>query len=175
MTMPVLEDRVRFVINLSQTNVENQTGGPFGAAIFERDSGRLVSVGVNQVVASGCSVAHAEMIAFMMAQVTLGTFDLGGGNLPAHELVTSAQMCAMCMGATPWSGVRRVVIAAKSEDVEELTDFDEGPRMADWRQQLEARGIEVIEGLLRDEARLVLAGYASSEGVIYNGRGGHEL
>ncbi|MES2206060.1 MAG: hypothetical protein V4525_04595 [Pseudomonadota bacterium] len=62
----------------------------------------------------------------------------------------------MYFGATPWSGVRRVVIAANSEDVEELTDFDEGPMIKNWHQQLEERGIEVIEGLLRKDARSVL-------------------
>lgn len=169
-TLPALEDRVRLVIDLSRENAERQTGGPFGAAVFERDTGAIVAVGVNRVVPDGCSIAHAETMAFVMAQAKLGVFDLGGPGLPVHELVTSAQMCAMCFGATFWAGVRRVICAASTSDVHELTDFDEGPVPADWRQQLEMRGIDVMEGILRDEARAVLAAYQAADGMIYNGR-----
>src|SRR5690606_12471313 len=116
---------------------------PFGAAGFERDSGKLVAVGVNRVVPCRASVAHAEMMAFTLAQEAVGRFDLAAPGLPAHELVTSAQMCAMCYGATLWSGVRRVVYAATASDVEELAGFDEGPLPADWQGQLRARGIDV--------------------------------
>ena len=94
--MPTLEERVRLVIDLARENTLRGTGGPFGAAIFERDSGKLIAVGVNRVVPDQCSIAHAEMMAFAMAQQELGVFDLGGPGLPAHELVTSAQMCVMC-------------------------------------------------------------------------------
>lgn len=168
--MPTLEERVRFVIDLAKENTKRATGGPFGAAIFEQDSGKLIGIGVNRVVPDQCSIAHAEMMAFAMAQQKLGVFDLGGPGLPAHELVTSAQMCIMCYGATFWSGVRRVVCAASTDDVHELTGFDEGPVPVDWRQQLEKRGIEVREGILRDEARAVLRAYQAANGTIYNGR-----
>src|SRR4051812_38051358 len=43
-------ERMRVAIAVSRENVERGTGGPFGAAIFERDSGRLVAVGMNSVV-----------------------------------------------------------------------------------------------------------------------------
>ena len=41
-----IEDRMRLAIELSKLNVENETGGPFGAAVFEQDSGKLIAVGV---------------------------------------------------------------------------------------------------------------------------------
>lgn len=166
--IPSLEARVRLAIELSRENTIRGTGGPFGAAIFERDSGRLVAVGVNRVVPDGCSLAHAETVAIAMAQEKLGSFDLGNPSFPAHELVTSTQMCVMCYGAVFWSGVRRVVCAASTSDVHELTSFDEGPVPSDWRQQLESRGIEVQEGILRDKARAVLAAYQAANGPIYN-------
>ena len=65
---PTVEERMAFVIGLSRRNVLEETGGPFGAAIFERVSGRLVAPGVNVVVAGNTSVAHAEAMAFMLAQ-----------------------------------------------------------------------------------------------------------
>ena len=107
---------MRLAIALSRENVEHDTGGPFGAAIFERDSGRLVAVGMNSVVRLHNCTLHGEMVAFMMAQRRLGSFTLNAPHLPAHELVTSCEPCAMCLGATLWSGVRRVVFGATRED-----------------------------------------------------------
>lgn len=167
--LPEQTDRMALVIALARYNVEQGTGGPFGAAVFERDSGRLVAVGVNRVLASHCSHAHAEMLALAIAQQRLGSHDLGAPGLPAHELVASCEPCAMCLGAIPWSGVRRLVCAASEDDAMAI-GFDEGPKPADWRQQLETRGIEVVTDLARAEARAVLERYASQQGAIYNPR-----
>ena len=169
---PALEARMQLAIDLARENVTRSMGGPFGAAIFERDTGRLVAVGVNGVVSQNCLAAHAELMALMLAQQKLRTFDLGAASFPAHELVTSAQMCAMCYGATCWAGVRRVVIGATARDTEELTGFDEGPIPTDWEAQLERRGIVVVQGVLREQAREVLQLYGETGGVIYNGRSG---
>lgn len=167
---PDPEERMRLAIELSRWNVERGTGGPFGAAVFEEESGRLVAVGVNRVVPLNCSTAHAEVLALSMAQAKLDQFDLGAPGLPAHELVTSSQPCAMCFGASIWSGIRRMVYGATANDVESLVGFDEGPLPSDWKQQMTARGIEVVGEMLRDEAREVLALYSQKQGVVYNGR-----
>jgi tRNA(Arg) A34 adenosine deaminase TadA len=166
-----VEDRMRFVVELSRLNVRRGTGGPFGAAIFERETGRLLAPGVNLVVGSGCSVFHAEMVAIMVAQKSLGTFDLGGEGLPPYELVASTEPCAMCLGATPWSGVRHLVCGARDEDARAV-GFDEGAKMAEWVGSLEDRGISVELGVLRDEAVAVLREYAERGGEIYNSRRG---
>jgi tRNA(Arg) A34 adenosine deaminase TadA len=163
-----VESRMRFVIGLARANVEHRTGGPFGAAVFEADSGRIVGVGVNLVEASNCSFAHAEMVAIAVAQQAAGHYDLGSG--PAvHELVTSTEPCAMCLGAMPWSGVRRVVCGARGEDACEI-GFDEGAKPADWIGELRKRGIEVVRDVLRQESRAVLGRYAQTGGLIYNAR-----
>jgi tRNA(Arg) A34 adenosine deaminase TadA len=162
------EERMRLAIALSRENVEHDTGGPFGAAIFERDSGRLVSVGMNSVVRLHNCTLHGEMVAFMMAQRRLGSFTLNAPHLPAHELVTSCEPCAMCLGATLWSGVRRVVFGATRDDAAKL-EFDEGPVFPESYRYLEERGIEIVPGLLRDEAAAVLERYRARSGAIYNG------
>src|SRR5688500_12141794 len=36
-----IDDRMRLCIELARRNIEDGNGGPFGAAVFERDSGRL--------------------------------------------------------------------------------------------------------------------------------------
>lgn len=170
-TFSEVEDRMRFAVELSRLNVRNGTGGPFGAAVFERETGRLLAPGVNLVVGSGCSVFHAEMVAIMVAQRVVGTFDLGAGNLPAYELVATTEPCAMCLGATPWSGVRGLITGARDEDARAV-GFDEGAKMSEWADALEARGISVLRDVLRTEAVSVLQEYADLGGEVYNSRQG---
>jgi len=165
---PTLEDRMRLAIALSRENVVRKTGGPFGAAVFERDSGRLVAVGVNGVTRHNNCTLHGEMVAFMMAQARLGNFSLGAPGMPAHELVTSCEPCAMCLGAILWSGVVRVVCGAARQDASELK-FEEGPVFPESYRYLEERGIEILHRVLRGEARAVLELYRAQGGAIYNG------
>ena len=164
-----VEDRMRLAIELSDLNVKNKTGGPFGAAIFEQDNGKLIAAGVNVVVDNSCSLAHAEMMCIGLAQKKLKTFDLGAENIPAYELVSSTEPCAMCLGAIPWSGVRRLVCGARGQDACDI-GFDEGVKVPDWTDTLESRGITVLQDILRKEARDVLIKYKDSGGLIYNGR-----
>lgn len=154
------EERVGLAIELSRQNAE-RGGGPFGAAVFDGNSGRLVAVGVNRVLAQTCSVAHAEMMAMMIAQARLGRHRLNedGGH---YVLATSSQPCCQCYGASVWAGFDELLIGARGEDVEELTDFDEGPLPSDWIGELERRHIAVRRDILRDQARSVLAVYGTS-------------
>jgi tRNA(Arg) A34 adenosine deaminase TadA len=159
------EAKVGLAIELSRRNVENATGGPFGAAVFD-GGGRLISVGVNRVVSQNCSVAHAEMMAYMLAQQRLQRYRLneGGGKF---ILATSAQPCCQCYGATVWAGIDELLIGARSQDVEELTEFDEGPLPADWIGELEKRGIAVRRDIRREDARAVLRRYGEMGGNAY--------
>lgn len=161
-------DKMRLAIAVSRENVERGTGGPFGAAIFEMESGKLVAVGMNSVVRYNNCTLHGEMVAFMMAQQRVASFTLNAPALPAHELFTSCEPCAMCLGATLWSGVRRVVYGAGREDASRL-NFEEGPVFPESYKYLEDRGITIERNLLRDEARAVLELYRTKSGKIYNG------
>ncbi|NIA15745.1 MAG: nucleoside deaminase [Nitrospiraceae bacterium] len=165
------EERMRFVIGLAKENVAHGTGGPFGAAVFDLETGRLVAPGVNLVVSSHCSHAHAEMAAIAIAQRVRDTFDLGAPGQAPCELVSSAEPCAMCMGAVVWSGVRRLVCGARDEDVRAV-GFDEGPKMAGWAGAFEQRGLRVVQDVLRGEAAAVLKAYRDGSGAIYNARRG---
>jgi tRNA(Arg) A34 adenosine deaminase TadA len=159
------ESRVAFAIDLARRNVENATGGPFGAAVFTGD-GRLVSAGVNRVIPHTCSVAHAEMMAYMLAQARLQRHRLNE-NGERFVLATSAQPCCQCYGATVWAGIDELLIGARSQDVEELTEFDEGPLPADWIGELKKRGITVKRDILRDTAREVFLRYRELGGGSY--------
>jgi len=157
--------RVAFAIDLARRNVEHGGGGPFGAAIFDA-AGKLVSVGTNQVVAQRSSLAHAEIVALGLAQRRLQRFRLNQNGGP-YTLATSAQPCCQCFGALIWAGIDALLVGARGEDVESLTEFDEGPLPPDWIAQLQRRGIRVARDLHRDEAREVLAEYTRRGGVVY--------
>jgi len=160
------EERMRLAITVSRINVERGTGGPFGAAIFEQ-SGRLVAVGMNSVVRYNNCALHGEMFAFMMAQKRVGSFTLNAPELPVHELFTSCEPCAMCLGGALWSGVRRIVCGAAREDATRL-NFEEGPVFPESYRYLEDRGISIEHNFLREEARVVLEQYRAKGGKIYN-------
>jgi hypothetical protein len=77
-----------------------------------------------------------------------------------------------------WSGVRGLVVAGAGPELEEITTFDEGPLGADWAEQFEARGIKVVQDVLRDEALAVFRSYRDAvdadDVIVYNARGGSE-
>jgi tRNA(Arg) A34 adenosine deaminase TadA len=168
LTMPDVEDRMRLVHRLADRNHREGTGGPFAAVVADPATGRIVSVGVNLVLAHNLSSLHAEVVALTLAQAKLGTWDLGGHKL---ELAVNWRPCVMCYGATMWSGVTSLVTAGEGPILEELTGFDEGPMRDDWKEQFVERGIKVRTGVLRDEAIAVFRAYGErTDATVYNGR-----
>lgn len=168
--LPDDADKVALAVELSRRNVEAGSGGPFGAAVFGPDH-RLVSIGVNRVMPMSCSMAHAEIMAYALAQqrVQRARLNRDADDLPCGPFVlaTSAQPCCQCFGATVWAGVDRLLIGARAEDVEALTTFDEGPLPADWVNELERRDITVVRDLQREAACEVLRLYGSGGGAHY--------
>jgi len=162
-----IKQRMAFVITAARKNVEQGTGGPFAAAIFENDSNELVSLGVNLVEAQQSSMLHAEMVAIAVAQARLETYNLGLASPAGYELVTSTEPCTMCLGGVLWSGVNKVAAAARDEDARAI-GFDEGPKPDDWIKSLNERDIEVLDDVERESARSVLQMYKDSNGHIYN-------
>jgi tRNA(Arg) A34 adenosine deaminase TadA len=161
------DEKMALVIRLAGENVARGGGGPFGAAVFEVGSGRLVAAGVNSVTRLQNCVLHAEVMAIMAAQQRVRSYTLRAPGLPAHELVTSCEPCAMCLGATFWSGVSRLVIGAARGDAM-AAGFDEGPLLAGAYAYLAERGITTVRDVRRDEAASVLAAYRDGGGPIYN-------
>ncbi len=160
------EAAMRVAIAVAALNVEKGTGGPFGALIVESETGALLSVGVNLVVSARSSVLHAEVLAIMRAQQAAKFHSVGGAAAKATTLYTSAEPCAMCMGAIPWSGIRRMVCGALDADVRAI-GFDEGDKPTNWIAAYEKRGIQVTVGVLRDDASKVLQDYKEQGGAIY--------
>jgi len=164
---PTSHDKMAVAVTLARRNVEMETGGPFGAAVFDLTTHRLVAPGVNLVVPNSNPTAHAEIVAISVAGSRLGSFDLGDGGRNPTGLVTSVEPCAMCLGATPWSGVSLVVVGARDEDARAV-GFDEGHKPADWIESLAARGIGVVRDVMRTEATAVLESYVDAGRTVYN-------
>lgn len=169
-TYPGDEDKVALAIELSRHNIRARTGGPFGAVVFNGDD-RVVAAGVNVVLPQNASLAHAENMAYLLAQQRLQRARLNRNDAGEADgryvLATSAQPCCQCYGATIWAGIDRLLIGARSEDVMALTEFDEGPLPADWIGELGRRGIEVVRDLRRDDACAVLREYGAQGGRRY--------
>lgn len=187
------EEMMSLAIHLSDRNITEGTGGPFGSAIFERHADNhatLVSIGMNRVVPLGNSTLHGETVAIQLAQRRLGSYTLmldedkedglfydeshddgdekvaSSSRKRKFELFTSCEPCAMCLGATLWSGVSRIVCAATKDDAQAI-GFDEGPVFEQSYEHLEKAGIQVTRNVLREDAAKVLQRYGNS-GLIYN-------
>lgn len=156
---------MRLAITLARENVLHDNAGPFGAAVFRVSDHRLVGIGVNSVVRLNNSVLHAEVVALMVAEAEVQCYSL---RQPEHELFTSCDPCAMCLGALLNSGVQRLVCGADRSDAERV-GFDEGPVFAESYRYVKERGLAAVRGLLRDEAAAVLELYRQRGGKVYNG------
>lgn len=167
--LPDDERKMKYVIGLAEWNHSVCKGGPFAAAVFHDESHELISIGVNRVVPDVCSLAHAEALAIGLAQQQLNTCQLASSG--PFTLFASGQPCVQCFGMLWWSGLSRLVTAASAADIEELTNFDEGPLVANWQQMLGDRAplnaVRVTEGVCRSEARAVLKSYQESGGDNY--------
>jgi tRNA(Arg) A34 adenosine deaminase TadA len=161
------DDKMGLAIDLAMRNVTMETGGPFGAAIFDATTHKLIAPGVNLVIPASNPTAHAEIVAMGLAGHRLGRYDLGDSAEQPAVLATSVEPCAMCLGATPWSGVTGLLVGARDQDARSI-GFDEGTKPADWVTNLESRGITVEVDVRRHDAITVLTTYASTGGIIYN-------
>lgn len=159
------EQRMELAIELARRNIAHG-GGPFGAVVFERETGAIIAPGMNLVMPQSCSLLHAEIVALMFAQARLGNFTLASMSC---ELFASSEPCVQCLGACHWAGFSRLVCGAPVESAE-IAGFDEGPRDETWKEQLAARGTPVVTGISADAAGEVLRQYAQQGGFRYNAR-----
>lgn len=156
-------DAMRAAIEVSAMNIKEKCGGPFGAVAVDSITRKVVAAGVNLVLSAKSSVLHAEIVCIMRAQKAVGSHTL----IPAEvTLYSSSEPCSMCMGAIPWSGISRIVCAARDKDVR-AAGYDEGKKPANWPASYAERGIEVTLDFMREDAVAVLERYAAECGVVY--------
>lgn len=95
-------------VDLALANVAD-AGGPFGAVIVA--DGALVASGVNRVTADLDPTAHAEVVAIRAACRAESDFWLAGATLYA-----SCEPCPLCLAASLWARIDRIVYAADRHD-----------------------------------------------------------
>jgi tRNA(Arg) A34 adenosine deaminase TadA len=168
------EEMMQVAIEISKQNVAHQTGGPFGCAIFEKDHttgiAKLLSVGANRVTVLNNSTLHGETVAIQFGQKKLQTYSMRQASATTNKeyvMCTSCEPCAMCLGATLWSGVHEIICSATKSDAESI-GFNEGPVFDASYQQLEESGIKVKRKILQASGAQVLQDYGKT-GLIYNG------
>ncbi|ABL80657.1 MULTISPECIES: nucleoside deaminase [unclassified Nocardioides] len=95
-------------VRLAQENVA-AGGGPFGAVVV--GAGVRVGEGQNRVTRDLDPTAHAEVTAIRQACAALGDFSLTG-----CVLYASCEPCPLCLTASLWARLDRVVYAADRHD-----------------------------------------------------------
>ena len=95
-------------VSLASANVA-EGGGPFGAVIVADDA--VLARGQNRVTRDLDPTAHAEVVAIRAACRVRGDFSLAGATL-----YTSCEPCPLCVSASLWARLDRVVYAADRHD-----------------------------------------------------------
>jgi guanine deaminase len=109
-------DFLRQAIALGAASVE-QGGGPFGALVVL--GGEVIGRGANCVTLHNDPTAHAEVQAIREACQAINDFSLVGATL-----YSSCEPCPMCLAASYWARLGRIVFAA-SRDEAAAIGFDD--------------------------------------------------
>ena len=134
---------LRAAIQLARARMMAGHGGPFGAVIvFE---GEIISEGWNQVTSTNDPTAHAEVVAIRAAAARLGRFSLKG-----CTLYTSCEPCPMCLAATYWARIDRLVYGATRADAAGI-GFDNEALYQEMNLPIRERSLP-MEQMLHSEA-----------------------
>jgi guanine deaminase len=137
------EKFMQMAIDLSEYNVKQAQGGPFGAVIVKE--GMVVARSANKVVPTNDPTAHAEVSAIRLACQELGTFDLAG-----CVIYTSCEPCPMCLGAIYWARIDKIYYANTKADAADI-GFDDKFIYNELDLPMEERKLPVVQ-LMRNEA-----------------------
>ncbi len=148
------EKFMRMAIRLSEQNVEQRLGGPFGAVIVK--DGMVVARSANKVVPQKDPSAHAEISAIRLACKELDTHDLKG-----CVIYTSCEPCPMCLGAIYWARLDKIYYANTKADASAIA-FDDQFIYDEIDRPLTERILPAIQ-LLRDEAQGAFQKWVASD------------
>jgi len=143
METPGHEKFMRRAIELSEQNVKQSLGGPFGAVIVK--NGEIIAESANQVVTQNDPTAHAEVSAIRLACQKLGTHDLQG-----CVVYTSCEPCPMCLGAIYWANIDAIYYGNTKKDAADI-GFDDHFIYKELELPLHERSLRVAQ-LLPEEA-----------------------
>lgn len=148
------EKFMRMAIQLSEQNVEQRLGGPFGAVIVK--DGMVVARSANRVVPQKDPTAHAEIAVIRLACKELDTYNLEG-----CVIYTSCEPCPMCLGAIYWAHLDHVYYANTKADAAAI-GFDDQMIYDEIERPLTERKLSASQ-LLREEAQVPFKNWLTSE------------
>jgi len=148
------EDFMQMAIELSEYNVRQAQGGPFGAVIVK--DGMVVARSANKVVTTNDPTAHAEVSCIRLACQELGTYSLAG-----CEIYTSCEPCPMCLGAIYWARIDKIYYANNKADAAAI-GFDDHFIYDELELTMEKRKLPIVQ-LMRDEALNAFRLWSASE------------
>ncbi len=148
------EKFMRMAIALSEQNVEQGLGGPFGAVVVK--DGKVVAQSANRVVPDNDPTAHAEVAAIRLACKALNTFDLSG-----CVIYASCEPCPMCLGAIYWAHIGKIYYANTKQDAARI-GFDDAFIYQELDCKMEDRKVK-CEQLLHNEAIEIFNTWSNSE------------
>jgi len=129
-------------IELAQTGMNTNSGGPFGAVIVRGN--QIIGEGYNSVLSKNDPTAHAEIIAIRNACKLLNTYHLAG-----CEIYCSCEPCPMCLGAIYWARIDKIYFAANRLQASKI-NFDDNFIYKEISLDIDKRKIQA-EQLLENE------------------------
>lgn len=129
---------LRLAVELSGGHGNDERWWPFGAIVVAH--GSVIGRGVNRVVELNDPTAHAEIVALRAAATELRSYAIDDG-----ILYSSAEPCPMCLAASYWARITRIVFAATTGDVAQ-NGFDDLSVYEELRLPAERRSIREDPG-----------------------------
>jgi len=148
------EKFMRMAIQLSEQNVEQGSGGPFGAVIVKE--GMVIARSANKVVPQKDPTAHAEISAIRLACKELDTYNLEG-----CVIYTSCEPCPMCLGAIYWTRLDKIYYANTKADAAAIA-FDDQLIYEEINRLPAERKLPAVQ-LLREEAQIAFKKWTASD------------
>jgi guanine deaminase len=155
-----IKDVMDKAIAKAKTTMNDDIGGPFGAAIIDQN-GKIISVSSNSVLKDHDPTAHAEMNAIRQAGEKLGTHDLTG-----CTLVTTAYPCPMCLGAIIWANIKHVIYGCRPADADDI-GFRDAFIYKFMRDEHPDKQVLILDEKHRTECLPLFKEYKEKNKVIY--------
>jgi len=144
---------MKLAIQLSEQNVDQGKGGPFGAVVVK--DGKVIAKSANKVTSSNDPTAHAEVSAIRAACKKLKTFDLSG-----CVIYTSCEPCPMCLGAIYWARLDKIYYANTKVDAA-VIGFDDQFIYEELDLEMNQRKLPIIQ-LMREQALIAFKKWEQS-------------
>lgn len=138
------EKFMKLAIQLSEKNVLDNIGGPFGAVIVK--DGKVIAKSANKVTTTNDPTAHAEVSAIRLACKKLKMFDLSG-----CVIYTSCEPCPMCLSAVYWAKIDLIYYANTKQDADDI-GFSDKFIYDELKKPMNKRQLP-IKQMMRDEAQ----------------------